>query len=227
MAQLFPPYANTLFRVAILGAVLGLPSLGIAALVFVRSPYMTGSNDAKTQPIQFSHAHHVNGLGIDCRYCHTSAEEVAHSNVPPTKTCMNCHSQIWVGSTMLEPVRESYNSNKSIEWKRLHRLADFAYFNHSIHVTKGIGCASCHGRIDQMQAVYQKGTLLMEWCLDCHRNPENHLRPRDQITNLAWTAEQYKDPEQPDKVWTQQELGSKLKADLNVRSLIECSTCHR
>jgi hypothetical protein len=141
MAQLFPPYANTLFRVAILGVVLGLPSLGIAALVFVRSPYMTGSMDAKTQPIQFSHAHHVNGLGIDCRYCHTSAEEVAHSNVPPTKTCMNCHSQIWVGSKMLEPVRESFNTNTSIEWKRLHRLADFAYFNHSIHITKGIGCA--------------------------------------------------------------------------------------
>lgn len=227
MAQLFPPYANTLFRVAILGVVLGLPSLGVAGLVFVRSPYMTGAQDAKTQPIQFSHAHHVNGLGIDCRYCHTSAEEVAHSNVPPTKTCMNCHSQIWVGSTMLEPVRESFNTNKSIEWKRLHRLADFAYFNHSIHITKGIGCASCHGRIDQMQAVYQKGTLLMEWCLDCHRNPENHLRPRDQITNFAWTADQFKDPNQPDKVWTQHELGKKLKDELNVRSLIECSTCHR
>lgn len=128
---------------------------------------------------------------------------------------------------MLEPVRESFNTNKSIEWKRLHRLADFAYFNHSIHITKGIGCASCHGRIDQMQAVYQKGTLLMEWCLDCHRNPENHLRPRDQITNFAWTAEQHMEPGQPDKVWTQHELGTKLKNELNVRSLIECSTCHR
>jgi hypothetical protein len=132
-----------------------------------------------------------------------------------------------VGSTMLEPVRESYKNDQSIEWKRLHRLADFAYFDHSIHVTKGIGCASCHGRIDHMQAVYQKGTLLMEWCLDCHRAPEKHLRPRDQITNMAWTADQYHDPAQPDKVWSQEELGAKLKSDLNVRSLITCSTCHR
>jgi len=227
MAQLFPSYANTLIRAGIVGAILGAHGLAAAALIFVRSPYTTGSENAATQPIQFSHAHHVNGLGIDCRYCHTSAEEVAHSNVPPTKTCMNCHSQIWVGSTMLEPVRESYKNDQSIEWKRLHRLADFAYFDHSIHVTKGIGCASCHGRVDHMQAVYQKGTLLMEWCLDCHRAPEKHLRPRDQITNMAWTADQYHDPAQPDKVWSQEELGAKLKSDLNVRSLITCSTCHR
>jgi len=227
MAQLFPKIANTLFRVAIVGAVLGGGAVTGAVMLYARSPYFTGSMNGKTQPIQFSHAHHVNGLGIDCRYCHTSAEQVAHSNVPPTKTCMNCHSQIWVGSEMLSLVRDSYKNEESIEWKRLHRLADFAYFDHSIHLAKGVGCASCHGRIDQMQAVYQKGTLLMEWCLDCHRAPENHLRPRDQITNMAWSADQYKDPADPEKVWTQHELGTKLKEQLNVRSLITCSTCHR
>jgi len=228
MAQLFSKSANTTFRVAIFHYVVGSVVLGIGMMLYIRSPYATGSMDSKTQPIQFSHAHHVNGLGIDCRYCHTSAEEVAHSNVPPTKTCMNCHSQIWVGSDMLSLVRDSYKEETSIEWKRLHRLADFVYFDHSIHLAKGIGCASCHGRIDQMQAVYQKGTLLMEWCLDCHRTPEQHLRPRDQITNMAWQASDYRDPANPDKVdWTQEELGLKLKEQLNVRSLVTCSTCHR
>jgi len=219
MAQIFPSYANTLFLVAIVGAILGAAGVGYAAMVLARSPYFTRAEDAKTQPIQFSHAHHVNGLGIDCRYCHTGVEEAAHSNVPTTKTCMNCHSQMWVGSKMLEPVRDSFKTDVSIEWQRLHKLADFVYFDHSIHVNKGFGCSSCHGRIDHMQAVWQKGTLLMEWCLDCHRYPEKNIRPRDQIFNMDWK------PESIGK--TQEELGRELVEKYGVRSLKECSTCHR
>lgn len=219
MAQIFPRYANTLFRVAIVGAILGAAFVGYAAMVLARSPYFTRAEDSQTQPIQFSHAHHVNGLGIDCRYCHTAVEDAAHSNIPPTKTCMNCHSQMWVGSKMLEPVRESFKTDVSIEWKKLHRLADFVYFNHSIHVNKGFGCSSCHGRVDHMQAVWQKGTLLMEWCLECHRYPEKFIRPRDQIFNMAWKAE--------DIGRTQEDLGRELVEKYGVRSLKECSTCHR
>jgi len=167
----------------------------------------------------------VSGLGIDCRYCHTSVEESGYANIPPTKTCMNCHSQIWVGSKMLEPVRESYRSGKSLEWNKIHRLSDFVYFDHSIHVTKGIGCVSCHGRVDQMQAVYQNGTLLMEWCLECHRAPERHLRPRDQVFNMGF---QPKDLNQADgSPHTQATLGAELRKKYDIRSLIECSTCHR
>lgn len=219
MAQIFPRYANTLFRLAIVGAILGAAGIGYATMVLARSPYFTRSEDAQTQPIQFSHAHHVNGLGIDCRYCHTAVEETAHSNVPSTKTCMNCHSQMWVGAKMLEPVRESLKTGQSIEWKRLHRLADFVYFNHSIHVNKGFGCSACHGRVDHMQAVFQKGTLLMEWCLECHRYPEKYIRPRDQIFNMAFKAE--------DLGKTQEQLGKELVEKYGVRSLKECSTCHR
>ncbi len=219
MAQIFPRYANTLFRLAIVGAILGAAGIGYAAMILVRSPYFTRAEDAVTQPVQFSHSHHANGLGIDCRYCHSSVEDAAHSNIPPTKTCMNCHSQMWVGAKMLDPVRESFKTGESIEWKKLHRLADFAYFDHSIHVTKGFGCSSCHGRVDHMQAVYQKGTLLMEWCLECHRYPEKYIRPRDQVFNMAFKAE--------DLGKTQEQLGRELVEKYGDRSLKESSTCHR
>ena len=225
MAQVFPRYSNVLTWVVISGVVLGASTLGVAAMVFARTPYATHTQIALTQPVQFSHAHHVGGLGIDCRYCHTSVEESGYANIPPTKTCMNCHSQIWVGSKMLEPVRESYRTGKSLEWNKIHRLSDFVYFDHSIHVTKGIGCVSCHGRVDQMQAVYQNGTLLMEWCLECHRAPERHLRPRDQVFNMGF---QPKDLNQADgSPHTQATLGSELRKKYDIRSLIECSTCHR
>jgi hypothetical protein len=219
MAQIFHRSFNVISIVSIWGSVFILAGLGWAAAVLVRSSYVTNVGLARTQPIQFSHAHHVRGLGIDCRYCHTSVEDSAFAGIPPTKTCMNCHSQIWTGSPILEPVRESYRGGKSIEWARVHRLADFAYFDHSIHVARGVGCSTCHGRVDEMQAIYQKGTLLMEWCLECHRQPANHVRPRDQVFNMAYE----------DDVPAAQRLqtGKELVETNHIRSLIECSTCHR
>lgn len=225
MPQVFPKYVNVLTWVVIGSVISGAGLLGVGAMVFARSPYATLKETAYTQPIQFSHAHHVNGLGIDCRYCHNSVEDSNYANIPPTKTCMNCHSQIWVGSKMLEPVRESFRTGKSIEWNRIHRLSDFVYFDHSIHVTKGVGCATCHGRVDEMQAVFQKGTLLMEWCLECHRAPERHLRPRDQVFNMSFKPGDLKQSNgQPH---TQATLGAELRQKYDIRSLLECSTCHR
>ena len=133
----------------------------------------------REQPIPFSHAHHVGGLGIDCRYCHTSVETSSFAGIPPTKTCMNCHSQIWSTSPTLEPVRESFRTGVSIQWTRVNDLPDYVYFNHSIHVNKGIGCESCHGRVDRMPLTWQENSLQMDWCLDCHRDPGKHIRPRD------------------------------------------------
>jgi hypothetical protein len=215
MPQIFHRSFNVLSRLSIFGAVFILTGVAWAGLVLVRSSYVTDVGIARTQPIQFSHAHHVNGLGIDCRYCHTSVEESSFAGLPPTKTCMNCHSELWVGSTMLEPVRTSYARGESIPWSRVHRIADFVYFDHSIHVAKGIGCASCHGRVDQMQAVYQKGTLLMEWCLACHRQPEKNVRPRDEVFNMGYLAVD------------QDKLGQELVEKYHIRKLEECSACHR
>jgi hypothetical protein len=215
MPQIFHRSFNVISKVSIFGAVFILAGIGWAASVLVRSSYFTNAGVARTQPVQFSHAHHVNGLGIDCRYCHQYAENAAFAGLPPTKTCMNCHSQIWPNSSILEPVRESYRTGKSIEWERVYRLADFVYFDHSIHVNKGIGCASCHGRVDHMQAVYQQGSLLMEWCLDCHRQPEKHVRPREQVFNMAYQADD------------QDTLGPDLVQKYKIRKLTECSACHR
>ncbi len=225
MPQIFHRSFNVLSRLSIFGAVFLLAGAAWAGLVLIRSSYVTNIGIARTQPVQFSHAHHVNGLGIDCRYCHTSVEDSSFAGLPPTKTCMNCHSQIWVGSQMLAPVRESYASGDSIPWERVHRLADFVYFDHSIHVAKGIGCASCHGRVDEMQAVYQKGTLLMEWCLDCHRHPEENVRPRDEVFNMAFRPEDLTD--RAGKPYTQETLGPELVEKYHIRRLQECSACHR
>src|SRR6266478_579111 len=163
MPQIFHRSFNVLSKLSIYGAVFILAGLGGAAALWARSAYATNVGITRTQPVPFSHQHHVKDLGIDCRYCHTSVETSSFAGIPPTKTCMNCHSEIWVGSTMLEPVRESYRTGKAIEWQRVHRLADFAYFNHSIHVQKGVGCSTCHGQVDKMPLMWQQGTLLMEW----------------------------------------------------------------
>lgn len=186
MAQIFPKRFNALSKASIAVVVVLAGGIGYGAFTLTQTDYWTKVGVAPTQPIQFSHAHHVSGLGIDCRYCHTSVESASFAGIPPTKTCMNCHQQIWTGAPMLEPVRDSYKTDKSLEWTRVHRLADFAYFDHSIHVNNGIGCSTCHGRVDQMQAVYQKGSLLMNWCLECHRAPEKFVRPKDQIYNHGW-----------------------------------------
>ncbi len=198
-----------------------------------RSPYTTYQGIAHVQPVPFSHQHHNAGLGIDCRYCHTSVENSSFAGIPPTKTCMNCHSQIWTNAALLEPVRESYRTGNSILWIRVHDLPDYVYFNHSIHVNKGVGCASCHGPVNKMPLMYQANSLQMEWCLNCHRAPEKFLRPRDQIFNMN-----YEEPSESKPVrladgtaFTDQiALGTELKHRYNVRTvedITSCNTCHR
>ncbi|MGH9570878.1 MAG: cytochrome c3 family protein, partial [Candidatus Angelobacter sp.] len=186
MAQIFHRSANTLARASILGVVLLLTGVGAALFQLQRSPYVTNQHMAPPQPIPFSHQHHVAGLGIDCRYCHTSVEESSFAGIPPTKTCMNCHAQMWTNTDMLAPVRYSFRTGQSIQWTRVHDLPDFVYFNHSIHVNKGVGCESCHGRVDRMPLTYQEPTLQMEWCLNCHRHPEEYVRPKQFVTTMGY-----------------------------------------
>ena len=186
----------------------------------------------KAQPVPFSHQHHVTGLGIDCRYCHTSVETSSFAGIPPTKTCMNCHSQIWTNAQLLEPVRSSYKSGESLQWTRVNQLPDFVYFNHSIHINKGVGCNTCHGPVDQMPLMYQQESLQMEWCLGCHRAPEKNLRPRDQVFNMRYQQPTSANPVVVDgKSYTDQlELGTDLLKKYNVRNVKDittCSTCHR
>lgn len=214
--QIFHRSFNTVSKVTILGGVFILAGAGWAWARYTRSDYVTGVEEYREQPVQFSHKHHVEGLGIDCRYCHTSVEKSPFAGIPPTRTCMNCHSQIWAKSPMLEPVRESYRTNQSIPWNRVHNLAEFVYFNHSIHVKKGVGCSTCHGRVDQMNLTRQTVSLHMEWCLDCHRAPEKFVRPRDEIYNMAWTPP-------PDQI----EQGLELMKAYHIGRKTDCSTCHR
>jgi Cytochrome c7 and related cytochrome c/Class III cytochrome C family len=217
--QIFHRSTNFLSRVSIFGAVFFIALLLWLFYDLEASPYTTQQNISREQPVQFSHAHHVGAIGIDCRYCHTSVESAAFAGVPPTKTCMNCHSQIWAQSPYLEPVRESFRTDKSLEWTRVNDLPDFVYFDHSIHVNKGVGCETCHGRVDQMPLMYQAESLQMRWCLDCHRNPENYLRPKEEVFTMGW-----KPPVE------QAVLGEKLKREYHIRDravLESCSTCHR
>ena len=171
MSQIFHRSTNTISRVSIFGAVFFIAGLLLLFAAINRSPWVTEARVAREQPLQFSHERHVAGNGIDCRYCHTSVEESSFAGIPPTKTCMNCHSQIFANSPFLDPVRESFRTGKSIQWTRVHDLPDFVYFNHSIHVYKGVGCTTCHGQVDRMPLMWQDKSLQMEWCLDCHRNP--------------------------------------------------------
>jgi hypothetical protein len=219
MAQIFHRSTNFIARFSVFSA-LFLVGLGlIAVLAVARSPYLTRQNITREQPVQFSHKHHVGDDGIDCRYCHTGVETSAVAGIPPTKTCMNCHSVLFNTVGYLEPVRESYRTDKSIEWVKIHRLADFVYFNHSIHVNKGVGCTTCHGQIDQMPLVFQANTLLMQWCLDCHRNPAPNLRPMDKVFAMNWRPG-------PD----QEAQGQQFMKERKIRTTAEltsCSTCHR
>jgi hypothetical protein len=216
MAQIFHRSFNTLSRVSIFGGVFILAAAGWTWAKFVRSDYVTGANVVIDQPVPFSHEHHVRGLGIDCRYCHTSVEKSRFAGLPPTRTCMNCHSQIWVQSDMLKPVRESYQSGKPLTWQRVHNLPGFVYFDHSIHVKKGVGCATCHGRVDEMPLTRQVATLYMEWCLECHRQPERFVRPPEEVFNMAWEHP-------PDQI----EKGRELVKKYGIERKTDCSTCHR
>ena len=216
MSQIFHRSANTISRVSIFGTVFIVAALLTLLAMVNRSPWVTDARVAREQPIQFSHERHVAGNGIDCRYCHTSVEDSRFAGIPPTKTCMNCHSEIFSNSPYLEPVRASFSSNIPIRWTRVHDLPDFVYFNHSIHVNKGVGCTTCHGQVDRMPLMWQENTLQMEWCLDCHRNPEKFVRPKAAVFSVD-----YQPP--PD----QAELGKRLVAEYQIQKLTSCSTCHR
>ncbi len=219
MAQLFHRGANNIARASLVLVVILAGCAFYAYTQIARSSYFTGRYLERPQPVQFSHRHHVGDDGIDCRYCHTTVETGASAGIPATQTCMNCHNQLFADSPYLELVRASYRDNKPIKWERVHDLPGFAYFNHSIHIAKGVGCSTCHGQIDNMPSVYQENTLQMEWCLSCHRNPEQFIRPKDEIYNMDWKDGDLTDVER-----------QKLKVDYKIRSrelLTSCSTCHR
>ena len=217
--QIFHPSTNTISRISIFGAVIFIAGMGWALSAIQRSSYVTNAGIAREQPVQFSHQHHVGVLGIDCRYCHTSVEVSSFAGIPPTRTCMNCHSQIWNQSPYLEPVRESFRTGKSLVWARVNDLPDFVYFNHSIHISKGVGCDTCHGKVNRMPLMYQKESLAMEWCIGCHRQPEKYLRPKSEVFNMD-----YQPPAD------QLALGADLAKQYHLLSeeqLTSCSTCHR
>jgi hypothetical protein len=217
MAQVFHPSSNTIAKASVLAALLLVTSLVFASVTYDRSPYVTQVFVPSEQPVQFSHEHHVGGLGIDCRFCHTTVEDDATAGMPSTDTCMTCHSVIWQNSAMLQPVRSSLADGKPIRWNRVHDLPDFAYFNHSIHLAKGVGCYSCHGRVDQMPLMWKVHTLRMEWCLDCHRAPEKHLRPREFLFDVKWQPPQ-RDPSTEAALFQQYKVRKK--------GLTDCSVCH-
>jgi hypothetical protein len=227
MAQIFSPSTNTLSKASIVAGALIAGTAAYALTTVNRWPWISNVDVAVEQEVPFSHKHHVGGLGIDCRFCHTAAEEAAVAGIPPVKTCMGCHSVVWKDAPMLEPIRASYRSDVPVQWTRVHDLPDFVYFNHSIHLKKGVGCESCHGRVDQMPLMWKANSLNMEWCLSCHRNPQDFVRPRDQVTTMGW------DPRHPEKSgsnlpgMSQAELGAKLLQEYKIQSLTHCSTCHR
>jgi hypothetical protein len=216
MPQIFGPSANSIARASIIGGLLALIVLGAAGFGYIRSPYNTEQRVHVEQPVQFSHRHHVGDVGLDCRYCHTSVENSRFAGIPPIATCMNCHSQLFNTAPILEPIREAYRNNQPIQWVRVHNLADFAYFDHSAHLKKGVGCTTCHGPVNDMPLVWQESTLLMQWCLDCHRAPEKYLRPRDQVFSTS-----YEPPA------NQLEVGRQLVQEYQVKTRTDCSTCHR
>jgi len=219
---IFPRWTNNV--TILLG--LGAPMFG-ASLIFSIwywfSPLYTDVGYRPVQPVAYSHKLHVDELGLDCRYCHNTVERSAHAAIPPTATCMNCHALVkstlegqGAKAARLEKVRESFETGKAIEWVRVHQLPDFAYFDHSAHVAAGVGCASCHGRVDQMVVVEMEQPLSMSWCLDCHRDPKPNLRPLDQVTNMNWdpAAQSYDPDRDPQRT-------------RKVDPPVHCSGCHR
>ncbi len=216
MAQIFHRRTNTLARASIFGAVFVVAGGLMLAAQIQRSPRTTGVRVAREQPIQFSHEQHVSGNGIDCRYCHTSVEQSRFAGIPPVKTCMNCHAVLSGESPLLAPVRDALDNNRAIEWIRVHDLPDFVRFDHSIHVKKGVGCTTCHGPVDRMPLTWQESSLQMEWCVECHRNPERYVRPRSAVFSVS-----YQPP--ADQVT----LGHRLVAEYEIQKLTSCSTCHQ
>jgi hypothetical protein len=216
VVQVFGPGANSVARFSLIGGIIGLGVLFGVLEFYVRSPYITAVGQPIEQPVAFSHKHHVTDDGIDCRYCHTTVENSAFAGMPSTQTCMNCHSEVWAQSPALLPVRQSFMAGQAIAWNRVDNLPGYVYFDHSIHVQKGVGCSTCHGQVDQMPLAAKTQTMQMSFCLDCHQDPAKYLRPRDQVFNMAW---------QPPP--NQDQLGRDLMAAYHVQSKISCSTCHR
>lgn len=219
MPQIFHPRANVVVRYGIPGLV---AFIGILLLAWVRadwSPWETRQGNVIKQPVPFSHEHHVSGLGIDCRYCHTTVEESSTAGMPDTHTCMTCHSQVWTDAPVLEPVRDSYREEKPIQWVRVYDLPDYVYFDHSIHVNKGVACETCHGRVDQMPITYKEHALYMSWCLDCHRAPWEQIRPKEFVFAFGYDI--------PTEL--QHEVGRRLveEYDIRLEQLTDCSICHR
>jgi hypothetical protein len=229
MPQIFRHSTNFLSRLSIYGAIVILLILTYALYLIALSPWYTEQGVSRDQPVPFSHRHHAGELGIDCRYCHTSVEKSAFAGLPPTETCMTCHSQIWTNAPMLEPVRASYVDNRSISWTRVNALPQFVYFDHSIHVNKGIGCTTCHGPIANMPLTYRAGSLYMSWCLECHRAPERNVRPKAEVFNPYYEPPSSENPvNYQGKVYTGQlALGRQLVKEYKIRSLEDCDTCHR
>src|SRR5438045_4260131 len=225
--QVFHRSTNTIAKVSIFGGLFVVAaSLWVLAEIN-RSSYNTGQYIERQQPVQFSHKHHVGDDGIDCRYCHTSVETAASAGMPSTAVCMNCHKQIWADSPYLEPVRASFKTGKPLEWVRVHDLPDFAYFNHSIHVNKGVGCSTCHSRIDQMPVVSQAASLQMEWCLECHRAPENFVRPKEKVFDMEWRQKNSSKEELDEGRRLVSQYRIQVNAKNNITVLTSCSTCHR
>jgi hypothetical protein len=216
MAQVFPRSANSVARVSIIALVLLAAGVLWASYRMDQGSFITNVGVSREQPVPFSHKHHVSDDGIDCRYCHTSVETSPFAGIPPTETCMTCHSQIWTNAAILEPVRASWRTGESLKWTRVHDLPDFVYFDHSIHVNKGIGCSTCHGHVEQMPLTFNVNMLYMQWCVNCHRHPQDYVRPREQVFNMAYEPPQ-----------NQAELGRRLVAEYKIQSLTDCVTCHR
>lgn len=218
MAQIFSPAADTWFRLSLVLLALLVVGLLLLSGGYIRSDYFTSEGFVEPQPVPFSHQHHVAGLGIDCRYCHNAVEVSSEAGFPPTHTCMTCHSQVWTGAPMLAPVRESLAFDRSLHWNRVADLPDFVYFRHDIHVQKGVGCVTCHGRIDKMPLTYQAKAFQMQWCLACHRDPAPNLRPREHVFDMAW---------QPPA--DRRALGERLMEEYGIdpAKLTHCYVCHR
>ncbi|PIV80755.1 cytochrome C [bacterium CG17_big_fil_post_rev_8_21_14_2_50_64_8] len=213
----FPRWTNRLREISAVAALGGLV-YAVVLVYGVFSPETSAMGYAPTQPVSYSHALHVGAMGIDCRYCHTSVETTAKANIPPTSTCMNCHSHVRTESPKLELVRKSAETGEPIPWVRVHDLPDFVYFNHAGHIQSGVGCVSCHGRIDRMEVVAQDKPLTMGWCLGCHRNPEPNLRPKEFVTDMTWQPPNGEDPA---------DLGARLMKEHGIAPSTDCATCHR
>lgn len=218
MGQIFHPSFNSLAKATLIGGALLVGVVLAKGNVFFRSPYMTKVGVAREQVVPFSHKHHVAGLGLDCRYCHTAVEKSASAGIPSTKVCMTCHSQVWTEAPLLEPVRRSFASGERLQWTRVHDVPDFVFFNHSIHVAKGVSCKTCHGRVDQMPLVWKENTLHMSWCLDCHRHPEKYVQPKETVFDMNF------DPSTLPENHGQQLVE---KYGIHKEQLTNCSMCHR